>query len=298
MATQPTAAFERRSQFLNDDFQRQLARWNRDRLAPAFPTDDWQAVIGRDATMQRLEGGFLEELRAEIADRAAEAPADAERFIAWFEDLKKTGPGQGDRLFAWLAEQATRDDLRWFLQQEAAGEAGFDDLVAMTQIKLPTRPKLELARNYWDEMGQGREVGMHGPMLGSLVDTLALEPEIETTAWESLALANAMTAMASARRYAWHSVGALGVVELTAPGRSACTAAGLKRVGLSGKERRYFTLHAVLDVKHSEAWNREALRPLVEEDPRRATAIAEGALIRLRCGERCFERYRAHFGLA
>jgi hypothetical protein len=298
MATQPTAAFERRSQFLNDDFQQQLARWNRDRLAPAFPTDDWQAVIGRDATMQRLEGGFLEELRAEIADRAAEAPADAERFIAWFEDLKKTGPGQGDRLFAWLAEQATRDDLRWFLQQEAAGEAGFDDLVAMTQIKLPTRPKLELARNYWDEMGQGREVGMHGPMLGSLVDTLALEPEIETTAWESLALANAMTAMASARRYAWHSVGALGVVELTAPGRSACTAAGLKRVGLSGKERRYFTLHAVLDVKHSEAWNREALRPLVEEDPRRATAIAEGALIRLRCGERCFERYRAHFGLA
>jgi len=298
MATQPTAAFERRSQFLNDDFQQQLARWNRERLAPAFPTDDWQAVIGRDATMQRLEGGFLEELRAEIADRAAEAPADAERFIAWFEDLKKTGPGQGDRLFAWLAEQATRDDLRWFLQQEAAGEAGFDDLVAMTQIKLPTRPKLELARNYWDEMGQGREVGMHGPMLGSLVDTLALEPEIETTAWESLALANAMTAMASARRYAWHSVGALGVVELTAPGRSACTAAGLKRVGLSGKERRYFTLHAVLDVKHSEAWNREALRPLVEEDPRRATAIAEGALIRLRCGERCFERYRAHFGLA
>ena len=298
MATQPRAAFERRSQFLNDDFQQQLARWNRDRLAPAFPADDWQAVIGRDATMQRLEGGFLEELRAEIADRAAEAPADADRFIAWFEDLKQTGPGQGDRLFPWLAEQATRDDLRWFLQQEAAGEAGFDDLVAMTQIKLPTRPKLELARNYWDEMGQGREVGMHGPMLGSLVDTLALEPEIETTAWESLALANAMTAMASARRYAWHSVGALGVVELTAPGRSACTAAGLKRVGLSGKERRYFTLHAVLDVKHSEAWNREALRPLVEEDPRRATAIAEGALIRLRCGERCFERYRAHFGLA
>ena len=298
MATQPRAAFERRSQFLNDDFQQQLARWNRDRLAPAFPADDWQAVIGRDATMQRLEGGFLEELRAEIADRAAEAPVDADRFIAWFEDLKQTGPGQGDRLFPWLAEQATRDDLRWFLQQEAAGEAGFDDLVAMTQIKLPTRPKLELARNYWDEMGQGREVGMHGPMLGSLVDTLALEPEIETTAWESLALANAMTAMASARRYAWHSVGALGVVELTAPGRSACTAAGLKRVGLSGKERRYFTLHAVLDVKHSEAWNREALRPLVEEDPRRATAIAEGALIRLRCGERCFERYRAHFGLA
>ena len=81
------------------------------------------------------------------------------------------------------------------------------------------------------------------------------------------------------------------------PVNSACTAAGLKRVGLSGKERRYFTLHAVLDVKHSADWNREAIRPAVEEDPRRATAMAEGALMRLKCGERCFARYRAHFGL-
>jgi hypothetical protein len=298
MATQPHAAFERRSQFLNDRFQQRLAHWNRVRLAPSFPSADWQARIADDAAMLRLEGGFLEELRADIADRAAEAPTDADGFIDWFEALKDNGPGQGDPLFPWLAEEATRDELRWFLQQEAAGEAGFDDLVALTQLKLPTRPKLELARNYWDEMGQGREIGMHGPMLGSLVDTLSLAPEIETTAWESLALANAMTAMATARRYAWHSVGALGAVELTAPGRSACTAAGLKRIGLSGKERRYFALHATLDVKHSEAWNREALRPLVEEDPRRATAIAEGALIRLACGERCFARYRAHFGLA
>jgi len=297
MATHPLVR-EDASQFLNDRFQRQLARWNRTRLAPAFPAEDWQAHIARDATMLRLEGGFVEELRAEIAGRAAQVPTDPDGFIAWFEALKEAGPGQGDPLFPWLAEQASRDELRWFLQQEAAGEAGFDDLVALTQVKLPTRAKLELARNYWDEMGQGRAIGMHGPMLGSLVDTLALEPEIDTTVWESLALANAMTAMATARRYAWHSIGALGVVEQTAPGRSACTAAALKRIGLSGKERRYFTLHAVLDVKHSEAWNREALGPLVAEDPRRATAMAEGALIRLRCGERCFGRYRAQFGLA
>lgn len=296
MATRPLAC-EPRSQFLNDAFQRRLAHWNHDRLAPQFPTDDWQQHIAADASMLRLEGGFVEELRQEVVDEAAEAPTDVDGFIAWFEALKEHGPGQGDALFPRIAEEASKDELRWFLEQEAAGEAGFDDLVALTQVKLPTRPKLELARNYWDEMGRGQEAGMHGPMLDGLVDTLALEPTIEGTVWESLALANAMTAMATTRRYAWHSVGALGVIELTAPGRSACTATGLKRVGLSGKERRYFTLHAVLDVKHSEDWNREAIRPAVEEDPRRATAMAEGALMRLRCGERCFERYRAHFGL-
>jgi hypothetical protein len=159
-------------------------------------------------------------------------------------------------------------------------------------VKLPAVPKLELARNYWDEMGRGNPKGMHGPMLDGLIETLELKPRIETTVWESLALANAMTAMATTRRYAWHSVGALGVIELTAPGRSADTAKGLRRLGFSGRERRYFDLHAVLDVKHSADWNREALRPLVEENPLRATAMAEGALIRLKCGERCFARYR------
>jgi hypothetical protein len=284
-------------QFLDQPFQEELSYWNRRRLAPAFPQNMSPASFGDDIAMQRLQHAFLEELREEVIEEAAEAPTDADGFIDWFEQLKAIGPGQQDRLFPWLADEASRDELRWFLSQETAGEAGFDDLVALTQVKLPARAKLELARNYWDEMGRGNPKGMHGPMLGQLVDILDLDTRIENTVWESLALANAMTAMASLRAYAWHSVGALGVIELTAPDRSAHTARGLRRIGLSGSERRYFDLHAVLDVKHSRDWNDEAIRPLVAEDPRRATAMAEGALIRLRCGARCFERYRGHFGL-
>ncbi|WP_157218451.1 iron-containing redox enzyme family protein [Flavisphingomonas formosensis] len=281
------------SQFLNDSFQRGLARWNRVRLAPAAPTADWQQRLQDDLRMLRLEGAFLEELRSEIADEAAAVPTDADGFLDWFEALKQVGPGQGDALFPWLAQEASRDELRWFFEQEAAGEAGFDDLVALTQVKLPVAAKLELARNYWDEMGRGNRKGMHGPMLDALVETLAVQPEIENTVWESLALANAMTAMATTRRYAWLSVGALGVIELTAPGRSALVAAGLRRIGLTDRERRYFDLHATLDLKHSADWNREAIRPAVAEEPKRARLIAEGALIRLRCGARCFDRYRA-----
>lgn len=285
------------SQFLCDHFQQGLARWNRGRLAPSLPRDNWAEELDDDHRMLRLEGRFIEELRAEVHDEAAEVPTDPDKFIQWFENLKIDGPGQGDPLFPWLAQTASRDQIRWFLQQEAAGEAGFDDLVAYTQVKLPDRAKLELARNYWDEMGRGNAKGMHGPMLAQLVGILDLEPQIETTVWESLTLANAMTALATTRRYAWHSIGALGVIELTAPGRSAQTAAALRRIGLTGSERRYFDLHAVLDVKHSQDWNAEAIRPLIAEDPARAVAIAEGALLRLRCGERCFARYRSHFGL-
>lgn len=293
MATLPdSGGADFASQFLCDDFQRGLAHWNRQRLAPGLPDEDWRLILDGDAKMLRLEGAFLEELRAEVAGEAAAAPRDPAGFLAWFEGLDATGPGQGDKLFPWLAEEASLEEMRWFLTQEAAGEAGFDDLVAYAQVKLPARAKLELARNYWDEMGRGNIKGMHGPMLDRLVEALALEPEIDTTIWESLALANAMTAMATTRRYAFHAIGALGAIELTAPARAKATAAGLRRLGLSGKQRHYFDLHAVLDVKHSEAWNEEAIGPLVAEDPRRATALAEGALIRLTCGARCFARYR------
>ena len=272
---------------------RKLAYWNHGRLSPATPTEGWREDLLEDYELHLLEGSFIEGFRAEIAQAVADVPTEVNGFIDWFEALKADGPGQYDPLFDWLAEEAELDDLRWFLRQEAAGEAGFDDLVALTQVKLPDTAKLELARNYWDEMGRGSEGGMHGPMLERTTRGLDLQPSIDTTLWQSLALANTMTAFATTRRYAYHSVGALGVVELTAPTRVAKVAAGLKRVGVEPKLRKYFDLHAILDVKHSEDWNREALRPLVAADPKSARPLAEGALMRLICGQRCFEAYRA-----
>lgn len=280
------------SHLLSDEEQQKLARWNRDRLSPRLPDADWQGALRHDADMLHLQGAFLDNLRQQVSHEAAGVPSDPIGFVCWFEQLKQVGPGQDDPLFPWLERTASIAQMRWYLQQEAAGEAGFDDLTAFTQVKLPERVKLELARNYWDEMGRGNAKGMHGPMLHRLVQALDLQPCIEDTIWESLALANAMTAMATRRDYAWHAVGALGVIELTAPARSAAVAAGLKRLGVDGKTRTYFDLHAALDIKHSAAWNAEAIAPAVAEDPGRAVAIAEGALIRLYCGARCFERYR------
>ena len=92
MATRPSGfANDAGSQFLTDSFQRGLAHWNRERLEPGFPSDDWSRIFERDIKMQRLEGGFLEELRAEVADEAAAAPTDVEGFIAWFVRLAVEG---------------------------------------------------------------------------------------------------------------------------------------------------------------------------------------------------------------
>jgi hypothetical protein len=277
------------------ELQAKLARWNRVRLAPQTPGSDWRAALDAEHAMRAEEIAFIETTREAQAGRAAQAPVKAGAFVEWFEALKENGPGQGDALFPWLAARATKDEMRWFVEQEAAGEAGFDDLVAMAQVKAPVQAKLELARNYWDEMGRGNAKGMHGPMLDALVIDMKVTPTIENTLAPSLALGNTMAALATNRRYAYHAIGALGVIELTAPGRASLVSEALRRLKISAKARHYFDLHAVLDVKHSEAWNREVHYSLVAEKPECARYLAEGALMRLQCGADCFDVYRRHF---
>jgi hypothetical protein len=271
-----------------------LAALNAARFTPALPgphaPPDPSPALAEEAA-------YLQTARARVTAAASAAPTEAHAFLSWFEALAQTGPGQSDPLFPWLATQASLSQMRWFLAQEIAGEAGFDDLTAMTLLGMPLRPKLALAANFWDEMGRGNPRGMHGPMLQALADHLDLHLPRPEIVWQSLALANTMAGLAANRAYAFHSIGALGVIELTAPARAAHVAAGLRRLGVPAKFRHYFALHAVLDVKHSATWNAEVIAPLVQEDPRRATAIAEGALMRLACGAACFARYRAELGL-
>lgn len=275
--------------------QGQLNRLNEARLQPRF--DSPSLDLDDEFRLRKLERDFLDSECRAIASQASEAPSDPDAFMRWFEGLRETGPGQNDPLFHWIAEQATLDQIAWILAQEAGGEAGFDDLVALTQIKLPVRAKLELARNYWDEMGRGKESGMHGPMLDRLAADVGVARRNIAVTWEAAALGNLLVALASSRDHAYHSVGALGVVELTAPGRASLINDGLARVGFSARARRYYALHATLDLRHSAAWNAEVIEPLVRADNRLTRPIAEGALMRLNAGARCFARYRREFEL-
>ena len=274
-----------------DAFHQHLAHFNVARIAVGVPSARWLANLETEFEYRVAEGHYLEALRELVAPLLPAQDGNTDDFINWFESLAIDGPGQQHALFEGLAHTATLPQMRWFLTQEAAGEAGFDDLLAYTQVKLPAQAKLECARNYWDEMGHGKQSAMHGQMLDNMVQALSLQSHIATTVWQALALSNTMLGLATTRRYAYQSLGALGVIELTAPGRVKQISAGMKRLGLEGRMRAYFDLHAALDVSHAKAWIREIIRPLIDADPACAPCIAEGALMRLVCGERCFDRY-------
>ncbi|WP_075359370.1 iron-containing redox enzyme family protein [Caballeronia sordidicola] len=280
-----------------DTFHRLLASFNSSRLAIATPSSQWHNHLETEYRYRAAEGHFLEGLRATVTTMIPDSFRNTDGFVSWFESLVVIGPGQQHPLFDWLAGTASLAQMRWFLRQEAAGEAGFDDLLAYTQVKLPTQAKLECARNYWDEMGHGKQKAMHGEMLERMVRELDLQPFVESTVWESLALSNTMLGLATTRRYTYQALGALGAIELTAPQRVAKVSNGMRRLGFNAQQRAYFDLHASLDVAHAKAWIREIIRPLVDADHACAKFIAEGALMRLICGQRCFERYSLELGV-
>lgn len=292
------ALFSIPDDYAPDRQHRRLLEMHQRRLRPRIDGESPEEVAA-DALARRLEERFVAGEIQAVQPLLRDVPeaCDPDGFITWFEGLRETGPGQDDHLFPWLATQASLPEMRWFLGQEVAGEAGFEDLLALTQVRMPKAAKLEMARNFWDEMGRGHLSGMHGPMLERLAVALDLHLPVDEIIWPALALSNLMVAMASNRRYAYQSVGALGVIELTAPGRAAQVNQGLRRLGVAPGDRKYFALHATLDVQHSVAWNHEVLRCLLAEEPRCARLIAEGALVRLRAGARCFEWYRDRLGV-
>src|SRR5690349_3029236 len=172
------------------ELQRALARLGEHRLRPRAIAPLPQEDLAEEFRIRLLENAFLKRERQAVAPLVHLAPVtDPGAFIGWFEGLRANGPGQGHPLFPWLAQAATLDQMRWFLAQEVAGEAGFEDLVALTQVKMPVQAKLELGRNFWDELGRGMPSGMHGPMLKRVADALALDPNAEPVT-EALALAN------------------------------------------------------------------------------------------------------------
>src|SRR3954465_1074341 len=87
------------------EFQVGLTKYNAARFQPGLPEDTPPGQLTRESQIAEAEIVFIEALRKAIASRTADIPSHVDRFIEWFEDLKETGPGQGDPLFPWLAPQ-------------------------------------------------------------------------------------------------------------------------------------------------------------------------------------------------
>lgn len=292
------SSYQSRFRVERQRFHVALSHLNRTRLLPVT-RKDFPQTLERMRDLVLAEHRFLESERHEVRAAARAVPSDPARFATWFEDLRNTGSEQFDPLFDYIAEKCSFEEARWLLRQDVANQAGFDDLVALAQVRMPEAAKLTLARHYWDKAERREPKEMRGPLLGRLAEVMGVATaSTETIVWESLARANMLVGFAHSRRYAFQAIGAIGAVELTSSTRAPRILRALDRLEAPKSASYYLGLDASVDAGHWQHWRDGIAVPLVSAFPEAAAHIAEGALALINASARMFGRYREHLGVS
>jgi hypothetical protein len=201
-----------------------------------------------------------------------------------------------DRLphaYKWLAKEASWSELVDFLALEGGPDGGFDDLVAVCQLGLSGSAKLELGKNYWDEMGQGDPAGVHTVLHEQLAEAIAM-PRIprEQMPVEALERA-ALGGLLSTNRWLQpEMLGALGLLELQAGPRCRLVLQAFDRLGAPQGAYPFYVEHAEVDPIHGRDWMDKAIVPTVAERPSWGPRIVKGAWWRSTVNLRFFEALR------
>jgi hypothetical protein len=227
------------------------------------------------------EADVLRRARASSPLALHDLPSDPKEFAQWYQLAAFNHALYEHDLYAFLASDATRAQLEWFLKMECAGEAAFDDLVALAQVGTRGEVKMEMASNYWDEMGRGRAQAVHTHLFHQLIDDLRISaPDAGELPWEVLSGINLMIWSCIHRRNAFRAQGVLGAVELLAPQRCTRVVHGATRLGIRKKTVVYYGAHAIIDIGHAEGWLSHVIEAQAREFPDARLGIAEGLVAR------------------
>jgi len=186
-----------------------------------------------------------------------------------------------DRLpaaYRWLAKEASYDEMVEFLALEGGPDGGFDDLVAVCQVGLSGSAKLELGKNYWDEMGQGDAAGVHTVLHQQMAAALDM-PHVPRTAQPVEALERAALGglLATNRWLQPEMLGALGLLELQAGPRCRLVLQAFDRLGAPAEAYPFYVEHAEVDPVHGKDWMDKAIVPTVAAQPAWGPRIVKGA---------------------
>lgn len=226
----------------------------------------------------RLENQWLEELseHASAVDGVSEANAvEGMRTLAARDRLPK--------IYRWIAKEADREQLIAFLFAEGGPDATFDDLVAAGQLGLKGEAKLEMARNYWNEMGDGVSGDVHTELHTAMLANLGLPVMPDRSAMTERALERAALPglLASNHWLQPELLGALGMVELQAGPRCQLVIKAMTRLRLPAESMRFYQVHCDIDPKHGTDWLSQVIRPTLRKHPAWHYRVIRGARWRL-----------------
>jgi Iron-containing redox enzyme len=213
----------------------------------------------------------------------ASAPTEPSSYLTWLKRQARSHRVYKHPYYRrFIRDHATPEDLRAYVIQESVVDGRFDDLLAMMQIGTSGSAKMEIANNFWDEMGNGNFAEVHTQLFSNIYkvfDITSDELEQSLTA-NALLSGNLAVMLCRYRRYYPEAVGFLGMTEWLVPERFTQVLHAWDRLGLPEDGIVYHRLHVTIDSKHAAGWFHNIVLPAAVA-PRMRLGIARGTIWRL-----------------
>lgn len=231
-------------------------------------------------TMRMVNGWLKHELARIKIGHITEMGSD--EFKKWFLQTLAEHSATDHELYTYLEKVVDKAGFAYFVAQEKTVDAGFADLIAMTQVGADSGAKLEMAENYWDEVGAGNPEKAHATLFHQARSLLDIVDENDADlAWASLACGNLLNIFAMHRYYHFSSIGCLAATEMAVAGRFERLVRGAERLCLSKNVIDYYLEHVLSDEKHANGWLENVCLPAIASHPEAASDMAKGILLRL-----------------
>jgi pyrroloquinoline quinone (PQQ) biosynthesis protein C len=209
-----------------------------------------------------------------------------EQFLAAHRRLLAEHRVRAHPLSDYLADEATRADLAWYVTWSGLLNLRFFDLIALALVGLTSdQMRREIVDNLVDENATPGTQGHTDLVLASMKSqgyTADPDEVASSSSWEALAGYNVFFLLGLNRRTHFEYLGALGASEALDPDHNEKILEGLRRTGLWNTEsREYFQVHVELERAHGSGWLDNVTLPAVTAAPEMAAAVLAGAEIRL-----------------
>jgi pyrroloquinoline quinone (PQQ) biosynthesis protein C len=231
---------------------------------------------------------LLETATIVLEDRSIEpgtlesAPTKPREYLSWLKNLVREHRAYKHPYYTeFVRHQAQPDDLRTYVIQESLVDGRFDDLLAMMQVGTSGASKMEIASNFWDEMGNGDPDEVHTHLFNKIYEVFGIQDkDIEGALTANDLLSGNLAVLISRYRHMYpEAVGFLGMTEWLAPSRFHNVVQAWERLGLPDAGITYHRLHITIDSKHAAGWFHNVVLPAASSEYMRR-GIARGALWR------------------
>jgi pyrroloquinoline quinone (PQQ) biosynthesis protein C len=216
------------------------------------------------------------------------APETGTAYLSWLKGIARRHRVFKHPYYAeFINLKADRDDLRTYVIQESLVDGRFDDFLAMMQVGTVGPTKMEIANNFWDEMGNGKPDEVHTYLFGKIYEVFDIvEEELESAMTANDLLSGNLAVLLCRYRQLYpEAVGYLGMTEWLAPDRFKNVVRAWERLGLPDVGIVYHRLHVTIDSRHAAGWFHNVVVPASTSEYMRR-GIARGSLWRLNSSAR------------